>query len=60
MELKVASELFLTNINLTVKQLRRCLDASAKQEVEATLSKSKQQGAFRNLILLAGEGNGSE
>lgn len=59
MELKVVSEL-LTYINLTVKHLRRCLNALAKQEVEATLPKSKQHGAFRNLTLLAKEGNSSE
>lgn len=59
MKLKVASELFLTYINLTVKHVRSCLNALAKQNVEETLPKNKHHVAFRNLIILA-EGNNSK
>lgn len=53
----MASGLFLNYTDLTIKHIRRCLDALAKQEVEATFLKNKHLVAFRILLIQAGEGN---
>lgn len=53
----MASGFFLNYTDLTIKPIRRCLDALAKQEVEGTFLKNEHLAAFRILLIQAGERN---
>lgn len=50
----MASAFFLIYINLTVKHVRRCLDA-LEREVEASLLKNRYRVILRSLFRVAGE-----
>ena len=49
----MASAFFLIYINLTVKHVRRCLDAL--ERVEASLLKNRYRVILRSLFRVAGE-----
>ena len=54
----MASAFFLIYVNLTVKHVRRCLDA-LEREVEASLLKNRYCVILRSLFRVAGEGKSS-